>query len=102
MGKPRLLDVPRRGRARPARPSRRGRPARSWTSGGPDHRSAWLTRLLPALGEQLGDHTRPARLVAGPETRPVVAVKILVEERHAAPVWIALELLGAAEDGPAT
>src|SRR5467141_1720588 len=64
----------------------------------PGSSPGWLTRLLPALGEQLGDHARPARLVAGPEARSVVAVEILVEERHAAPVWIALELLRAAED----
>src|SRR5882724_6234345 len=61
---------------------------------------ARLTRLLPALGEQLGDHPRPARLVAGPEARPVVAMEVLVEERHVAPVRIALELLGAARAGP--
>src|SRR5712691_8140643 len=67
----------------------------------PGSSPGWLTRLLPALGEQLGDHARPARLVAGPEARPVVAVKILVEERHAAPVRIALELLRATEDWPA-
>src|SRR5713226_7147667 len=62
--------------------------------------SASLTKLLAALGEQLGDRARPACLVAGPEARPVVAVEVLVEEQHVAPVRIALELLGAAEDGP--
>src|SRR5713226_2925196 len=60
--------------------------------------SVWPTRLLPALGEKLGDHAGPARLVAGPQAGPVVAVEVLVEERQAAPVRVALELLGAAED----
>ena len=67
----------------------------------------------PALGLQQGlgvdttedvqegsDQAGPARLVAGPEPRAVVAVEVLVEQDQIAPVRIVLELGRPAVDRP--
>jgi len=52
--------------------------------------------------EEERDEPRPARLVAGPEARAVVAVEILVEQNEIAPVRVVLELRAAAVDGPSS
>src|SRR5947209_10257780 len=57
--------------------------------------------LLAALLEELGDEAGPARLVARADAGAVVAVEVLVEQNHVAPVRVALELLRVAEDRPA-
>src|SRR5438876_7276154 len=57
--------------------------------------------LLAALLEELGDEAGPARLVARADAGAVVAVEVLVEQNHVAPVRVALELLRVAVDRPA-
>src|SRR6184192_2750339 len=47
--------------------------------------------LLAALLEELGDEAGPARLVARADAGAVVAVEVLVEQNHVAPVRVALE-----------
>src|SRR5215470_18964951 len=78
-------------------PGRRGKPPREILLRDAERKSS-----LAALLEQLGDEARPAGLVAGADARAVVAVKVLVEEHEVTPVWVALEFLGAAVDGPAS
>ena len=52
--------------------------------------------------DQLRHHSCPSGLVARAEPRPVVAVKILIEEDQIAPLGIGLELLGSSVHRPAT
>src|SRR5262249_13102524 len=75
----------------------RARRARSWSRPHLPRGS----RLLAALLEKLGHEPRPARLVAGPDARPVVPVEVLVEEEEVLPVGIAVEDLRNPEDGSA-
>src|SRR5215475_524479 len=49
-----------------------------------------------------GHESRPACLVAGPQSGTVVTMKVLVEEEVVAPMGVRLELLGSPVDGPAT
>src|SRR5438270_538450 len=58
------------------------------------------TALLPLLLHQPSDQTRPARLVARPHPRTVVAVEIFVERHMIAPVRVILKLLYPAEHRP--
>lgn len=58
--------------------------------------AALLSRLL----DQLGNKSCPSCLVAGPDTRAVIAVKILIEKNGVSPEWIFLELLRACKDRP--
>src|SRR5438552_7835353 len=53
-----------------------------------------------ALFNQLGDQSRPTRLVARPNAGAVVAMKVLVEIDMVAPSRFGLEFLKAAEDRP--
>src|SRR5262249_19880255 len=46
-------------------------------------------------------HSRPSRLVARAQSRPVIPVEVLVEEDVVAPVGVGLKLLGTAVYGPA-
>src|SRR5215510_9021295 len=49
-----------------------------------------------------GHESRPACLVAGPQSGAVVTMKVLVEEEVVAPMGVRLERLGPPVDGPAT
>src|SRR5882724_708237 len=53
-----------------------------------------------ALFNQLGDQSRPARLVTRPNSGAVVAMKVLMEIDVVAPLGLRLEFLEAAEDRP--
>src|SRR6266481_6101227 len=50
--------------------------------------------------DQFCHESGPTRLVAGTETRTIVAMEILLEEEVVAPVRIALECVGATVDRP--
>src|SRR5262249_24636309 len=52
--------------------------------------------------DQRCDEPRPAGLVRRSDAGAVVAVEVLEEENQVAPVWVGLELLRAAVDGPST
>src|SRR4249919_895468 len=54
------------------------------------------------LLEQIGDHRRPAGLVAGPDSRPDISVKVLMEGDVIAPVLVVLEGHVAAKHRPST
>ena len=54
--------------------------------------------LFAALLQHLGDEPRPPRLMAGADSRAVVAVKILVKKHQIAKVGVALEALVAPRD----
>ena len=56
--------------------------------------------LFPALLQQLRNQRRPAGLMAGAESRAVVAVEIFVEQHVIAEMRIALKFLRAAKDRP--
>src|SRR5205085_11933336 len=56
------------------------------------------TGSVPPLVNQRSDQRRPAGLVARPDARAVVAVKVLVEQHVVAPVRIFLKFLRAAVD----
>src|SRR5215510_893972 len=49
-----------------------------------------------------GHESRPAGLVAGPQSGAVVTMKVLVEEEVVVPMGVGLELPGPPVDGPAT
>src|SRR6266536_1190104 len=57
--------------------------------------------LLAALLNQLGCQSRPAGLMAGADSGPVIAVEVLVEQDEIFPVRIVLKFLHAAEHRPA-
>ena len=50
--------------------------------------------------DEAGHGAGPARLVAGPYPRPVIAVEVLVEQQQVAPVRVVLEGGHPAVDGP--
>src|SRR5690349_21446585 len=50
--------------------------------------------------DQFGNQAGPASLMASAEPGAVVTVEVFVKEDVIAPVWIVLELLRAAVDGP--
>jgi len=55
-----------------------------------------------ALGQQLGDKSRPSSLVICADAAAGVAVEILVEKDEFVPVWVALENLQISSHGSAT
>ena len=59
---------------------------------------------LPAFGllKQLGNHSRPTRLVAGTDTPACISMEVFIEEQQVAPVWVVLKFLNTAEDGSAS
>src|SRR5262249_41044337 len=79
----------------------------------PLRRAAAKDGLLANLQEMLGveeaedldaygHESRPACLVAGPQSSTVVTMKVLIEEKVVAPMGVGLECLGPSIDGPAT
>lgn len=57
-----------------------------------------LIVLLSTLLQQFGHQGRPSGLMAGAQSRAVVAVEIFVKRDVIAEMWIGLELLSPAED----
>ena len=53
-------------------------------------------------GDEVGDQAGPACLVRGTQTRPAVAVEVLVERDEPMPGRVGLELRGVTVNGPAT
>lgn len=51
--------------------------------------------LFTTLFDQLGDQPGPARLMTRADTRPIVAMKIFVEQDQVLPMRIALKNFGA-------
>src|SRR6266540_2250896 len=56
--------------------------------------------LTPPFVDQIGNESRPPRLVIGAQAGTVVAVEVLVEQQAIAPQRIVLELRGAAVNRP--
>src|SRR5262249_24323953 len=56
----------------------------------------YLLLLLPPFINKRRYERRPARLMRRPETGSIVTMKVLVKKHIVAPVWILLELAGAA------
>ena len=58
-------------------------------------------RSFAALLEQLRHHSSPSGLVTGPDSGPVVSVKVFMKKNQVSPVWIILKFLDAAKYGSA-
>ena len=70
-----------------------------------DRGSRWFMLLafarLAALLHELGDDTRPTRLMAGADSRTGISVEVFVEEHQVTPVRVGLELFEISEHWPA-